>query len=390
MTDSERPASPDARWYPPTGYLPVPSQVDFLPAAPLFRSTEPTGATGRTLAVPAAPARRRRRLGPVLVAVALVVAGLSIGGVTSARSLLGAPTGQSSTAAPSTRQPTASQSTGPQPTAAPSSSSGPSSPSTTRSASRTPSPTAKSGPRAGPLPGPQDEDDATRIVESSALYRAKPASRMDCADADPSSMSVKQMRSWAGETLSRCLMPYWSPAFVKATGYTLPTPKVIVIEGTTVKTPCGSTTVDSNEAFFCSTNDTIYLWARNIRDQPAEIAVSHFVFAHEFGHHLQWAAGILESSEALAYFNPKRESELSRRIELQASCFGGRFLGAIGPSLSRFQSAGFPDTVRTGDRPGGPRTHGSYASNQRWIGAGYRNTSMTRCNTFTAPTSQVG
>jgi len=260
-------------------------------------------------------------------------------------------------------------------------------PSSSRPTSGGPTPSQR--PKNGPMPAPEDEDDADAATMRSTFYRARPAGTMRCADADPSRMSAKQRRAWAKTTVSTCLMAYWSPAFTKATGYTLPTPKLVLIDGRTVKTPCGSTTSSSNEAFFCAGNDTIYLWSRNMANDNPRIATTYFVLAHEFGHHLQWAAGILAGSRGLRAIHPDRETQLSRRTELQASCLGGRFLGAIGSSLSRFDRSGFPGNVVTGDRPGSRRTHGNVTNNRYWMGAGYRSTSVSACNTFTASAKRV-
>ena len=87
--------------------------------------------------------------------------------------------------------------------------------------------------------------------------------------------------------------------------------------------------------------------------------------------------------------------EINRRIELQASCLGGLFLGAIADSfpmnasrLSRLQQiAGF-----FGDEPGGPqgeRDHGSGRSNREWISKGYASNDLETCNTFTARDAAV-
>lgn len=381
MTDPDPPPS-DALWYLPTGFSPVDGDGPAgPPAGDQATITAPTRSVGPFgTAVATAPPPRRRRRPALVVGVLVALAGLTVGGWAVAGGLSGPVADPSPTvSSPATAPATPRTSTGP---------GGRPTPTAKTTPTPTPTPSRSTGSRSGPMPGPSDLDEADRILKKSPLYQAAPAKTLDCPDNNPAEMSLTQMRTWASATLKKCLMPYWSPAFSKSTGYTLPSPKVTVLDTKSVRTPCGDSTVTSNEAFFCPTNDTIYLWATNIRNDQPEIAVTYLVFSHEFGHHLQWAAGILDSSEAIASNNPKRRLELSRRIELQATCFGGRFLGAVAGSLSQFDP-GLLQYLETGDAPGSPRTHGTTKNNRRWITTGFSAKTMSSCNTFTASTSQV-
>ena len=103
-------------------------------------------------------------------------------------------------------------------------------------------------------------------------------------------------------------------------------------------TPCGSGgTTTGVTPFYCPTNDTIYLPMDRIE---IDVWGNHpgpylSILAHEYGHHVQNLAGISE-----AYGNQRYDAgadsavglELSRRMELEAQCFSGMFLGSASVS----------------------------------------------------------
>ena len=105
--------------------------------------------------------------------------------------------------------------------------------------------------------------------------------------------------------------------------------------------------------------------------------------------------GILQAYDDLTYDDFDSRLELNRRVELQASCLGGLFLGAVAESfpmddsrLQRLQQV----AGSFGDEPGGSdekRDHGSGVSNREWIFRGYTDNDTQVCNTFDAPADQV-
>jgi predicted metalloprotease len=122
-----------------------------------------------------------------------------------------------------------------------------------------------------------------------------------------------------------------------------------------------------------------------------------YTVAHEFSHHLQQLTGILPAANRLEYEAPNRqvELELSRRVELQASCLGTAFMGA---NKSTYGITGSDLTIyrryveaQTGDENnrGGPRDHGARTSHQYWTERGFNTLNSTNCNTFTASASKV-
>jgi predicted metalloprotease len=117
----------------------------------------------------------------------------------------------------------------------------------------------------------------------------------------------------------------------------------------------------------------------------------------EFAHHLQQLTGILPAARQLQYDAPDLDArlELSRRIELQASCLSAVFAGAnqlsygiTGLDLTIYQNYVQAQTGDENNR-GGPRDHGARASHLYWTGRGFTTLDSVSCNTFTASASKV-
>jgi uncharacterized protein len=119
--------------------------------------------------------------------------------------------------------------------------------------------------------------------------------------------------------------------------------------------------------------------------------------AHEFGHHLQGASGMLSEYAQRSYGTKSRGERylLSRRLELQAQCFEGIFLAVTAESIGI--SSSDRDQLRmwhayTGDEdPPGSRKpdHGSSAAQIRWLNRGMESADFGRCNTWTAKKKSV-
>jgi hypothetical protein len=121
------------------------------------------------------------------------------------------------------------------------------------------------------------------------------------------------------------------------------------------------------------------------------------VIAHEVGHHVQNLLGILPRVQQMQRGLPKAEANhLQVQVELQADCFAGvwahgaderwkaiepgdveaalRTASAIGDDKLQKQARGYvvPDSF----------THGTSAQRQRWFEAGFREGTISACNTF--------
>ena len=129
----------------------------------------------------------------------------------------------------------------------------------------------------------------------------------------------------------RCLVKAFAKPLA-AHGIELTTPKVKVYRST-IKTPCGRFTQRRAPAYYCSASRTIY-WPVSGDDGAEAYTYARLGYvglvAHEFGHHLQAASGMLREYSQRSYATESRRERylLSRRLELQAQCFEGIFAAA--------------------------------------------------------------
>lgn len=174
-------------------------------------------------------------------------------------------------------------------------------------------------------------------------------------------------------------------------GITLTTPAVRLYS-TNVSNPC-QVDLTGFPAYYCSGNHVIYVNSRTDDNRFGYYANDKGywdVIGHEFGHHLQAVAGVFASyAPRYSSSNGSTRDELARRLELQATCFGGVFFNATYSSTSRtvedyFNYAAFLDQT-------GEETHGSGENQDAWFDRGYLGdwSSYGDCNTWTAKSSQV-
>lgn len=202
-----------------------------------------------------------------------------------------------------------------------------------------------------------------------------------------------------GRVLVDCMHRAWAPLVARGDVFLEP-PKLDAYKNVgETSTVCGAPPPDS-DAFYCPSEGMIFFeWELYLPDPDDEpewsLADFQYMLAHEYGHHLQSAVGIMaaydvnhEASSAAV----KLEDE--RRLELQAGCLGAAFLGANQRTL-RLTDAWrelFEYQVReSGDdnAPKLPRDHGSRKSHTYWTLRAFESANPASCNTFTAPPNQV-
>jgi predicted metalloprotease len=322
------------------------------------------------------PGKRKRGAGPIVAFVvvgALVIAG--VGGLgwyfmrQSNSSLADPLTSTSATNSATPREtPTNDKSTSPSPT---------------QSTTDTPLPTGKS---------------REQILKQNKLYTAGALASVSCQESGTMPSSRAGVETYY-KSIIACLNRSW-PAVVEKAGYEFRAPKLVLWSGS-VDTPCG----DYVRAFYCPTNETIYMkWDDDVNQYnkyPEEYQkvyarmFASFQTAHEYGHHVQNLVGIFDAyaTDRQNAGNNDAELELSRRLELQASCFGSVFWGANQPSYpitgeARRQWMFLVDHY--GDEYGGGiRDHGGRVNHGIWSKAGFRTESPSSCNTWSAAPSKV-
>ncbi|MQY04407.1 neutral zinc metallopeptidase [Actinomadura macrotermitis] len=199
-------------------------------------------------------------------------------------------------------------------------------------------------------------------------------------------------------TLSDCLDGSWKSQFGRI-GAPFDPPRRVFWEQPG-RSPCGNYPSPGASAFYCPANNTMYVGLRDVVATSGDEPLSHYavfarVIAHEYGHHVQDSAGILERGNRLMQSEDvTARNEASRRIELQAQCLAGAFLGAERDSLpmTRAQYEALMADVRgRGDdrRPVAERDHGSGRHYAGWVARGFRGRGLGVCNTWTVPASAV-
>ncbi len=194
---------------------------------------------------------------------------------------------------------------------------------------------------------------------------------------------------------------YWA---TQVQGYRAP--QLIIVDQQT-GTACG-TASNQTGPFYCPPEETVYVdptffaLLRQQFDASAGELAQLYVLAHEYGHHVQNIAGIMNDHPN----NGSGPDSNSVRTELQADCFAGAWVGdmteqvdengvpylrtptpqqiadaidaagAVGDDHIQQESGGFVNPESW--------THGSSAQRQRWFEAGYRG-GVSSCDTFGVP-----
>jgi uncharacterized protein len=194
----------------------------------------------------------------------------------------------------------------------------------------------------------------------------------------------------------------WSEIFQEA-GHDYPEPRLIVFQGA-VNSACGRAS-SAVGPFYCPGDTQVYLDLGFFRDMETRFRAAGdlakaYVIAHEVGHHVQNATGVMESVARSRQLGGRMEGAegLSVRQELQADCYAGvwanraeqklRWLEpgdvesalaaatAIGDDALQRQSQGHvvPDSF----------THGSSEQRVRWFKTGLASGNVADCDTFKA------
>ncbi len=246
------------------------------------------------------------------------------------------------------------------------------------------------------LPIPSSTDEAIRLAENNPIYlqpHAKPV-RCELSPVNLQTMSDEELEAEFNK-FSGCLTRVWGPA-IESAGYDVVRSEIIVYTGS-VQSACGK--LPEYNAAFCSADQKIYFSSELVDILPPKMQaypyLAEAVLAHEYGHAVQAVTGILMSGHYLAYYEAVSESEellLYRRLEAQADCFAGIFVGSVKSSVglsngdienlkSIFKYIGSADDEVT--------DHGTGNSRRRWFKTGVDSDKISSCNTWTVPADQV-
>jgi uncharacterized protein len=198
------------------------------------------------------------------------------------------------------------------------------------------------------------------------------------------------------------LKVYWAGQVKGATD-----PQVIIFDQQTT-TGCGTATAAVGP-FYCPADQQIYLdtaFYDQLRSQFGATAgplAQLYVIGHEWGHHIQNITGQMKGLDLQAT-GPASDSV---RLELQADCYAGAWLGAasrgqdrileppskseIADALNAAAAVGDDSIQEKTQGQAQPETwtHGSSAARQKWFEVGFDG-SPNSCDTFSVSAAQLG
>ncbi|MDN4597093.1 KPN_02809 family neutral zinc metallopeptidase [Leifsonia virtsii] len=202
---------------------------------------------------------------------------------------------------------------------------------------------------------------------------------------------------------------YWSDELPQLGG-SYSSPQFVLFTDQT-STGCGGAT-SAVGPFYCPPDRTLYVDTGFYDELRSRFGSSGgplaemYVVAHEWGHHIQNLAGIMEQHQSRET-GPASDSV---RTELQADCFAGSWAGAASTTtdgeghrfLEPITDAQIADALSAAAAVGDDRiqkaatgrvnpegwTHGSSDQRQRWFTTGYRQ-GAAACDTFSVPAASL-
>lgn len=195
------------------------------------------------------------------------------------------------------------------------------------------------------------------------------------------------------------IQSYWAGAY---DGYQ----KIQVVPFTgQVSTACGTAT-SAVGPFYCPGDTTVYLDTGFFDELTSKLgakggdSAEAYVFAHEFGHHIQNLTGVMQKVQSQGQQTGPKSGGV--RLELQADCYAGVWMNhTTKDPNSPIESLTQDDLNRAVDAAaavGDDRiqermqgqvnpeswTHGSAANRQKWLQTGFESGDPNTCDTFAA------
>jgi predicted metalloprotease len=200
---------------------------------------------------------------------------------------------------------------------------------------------------------------------------------------------------------------FWTERF-SAAGKTYPVTTLVLFSEAT-QSGCGVASAQTGP-FYCPADQKVYLDAAFFDElhsrfgAPGDFAEA-YVIAHEIGHHVQDALGIMTDVTAQQQADASRVNDLSIRLELQADCLAGVWAHSIwaSPDQANVESitdADVREALGAAASVGDDRiqeqatgrvdreswTHGSAEQRQAWFHAGFKGGTTESCDTFSVAT----
>ncbi|WP_054811397.1 neutral zinc metallopeptidase [Nocardia arizonensis] len=188
-----------------------------------------------------------------------------------------------------------------------------------------------------------------------------------------------------------CLDASWEPT-LRGAGLPFRSPRLLVSDRVSeVGATCAPGSVRTRDAYYCANTETILMSAASPRSASSSRRGAQLAaLAHEYGHHVQTVIGVTrayQDKRAGLGWDSAAGQEQGRRMELQAGCFSGVFLGTNvgrGDIDERTWAEAAVSNREAGDRPGQARVHGSDADVWGWWKWGSDTGDTWECNTWYA------
>jgi predicted metalloprotease len=227
------------------------------------------------------------------------------------------------------------------------------------------------------------------VLSKNPIYGVGRLTASECEEPQVEPTSLSNVRAYYTQYIA-CLDKAWAPVVRKA-GFTFTPPKLVVVLGRSPSSPC---TFADGRDYYCG--DTIYMDAATdiaaYREDPDwALAWMAFTIGHEYGHHVQALTGMLAAlyKRDITLNGIDAHLEDSRRLELQASCFSGVYIGSdrayfpVTPEWLDSWSLAIRNTIDS------EHDHGSKENHGYWTAAGFDAAGPAACNTYTAGSSLV-
>lgn len=222
-----------------------------------------------------------------------------------------------------------------------------------------------------------DQEMSWQILQGTDLSDRVPPTLVGCEEPriveDDEDYQDAVRRQWT------CVHDAWSPMFEEL-GWSTTEPPVKFFDGAGTSSACGYAEAP---AFYCAENGGTVFFGGDDRDLAMywDLTINETVH-HEYGHHIQNLAGIIDAVEEVAFTD-----DLDRRLELQATC--------LSASMTFHNEAVAFDQVRWDDWQYSlaeseiDDVHGSLESLHYWGTRGLYAKTLGDCNTWSVGPGRV-
>ncbi|MEY9214706.1 neutral zinc metallopeptidase [Thermobifida halotolerans] len=253
-------------------------------------------------------------------------------------------------------------------------------------------PAATGGPeQRGAVGGLGSEFTGEAVLVHNPLYSTGRLAPLPCPAPALDVDDPESMRRFL-DTVTDCLDQAWATQFARA-GLDFQPPERVFWEEAG-SSPCRDYPSAAG-GFYCRASESVYIGVRDVVDKwhsSTDSVVYASLLAHEYGHHVQGEAGILDyyHERRRTESDPAEQSAWTRRSELQANCLAGVFLGSVSvtyPIGDAERRTLLDDAAVTADREGSTdaeRTHGSARNSVLWLERGLDRQTPGACNTWAA------